>query len=228
MFSVITPTMWRAPGVFLQALNNYINSDLISEVIIINNDVPKTPPWPELSHPKIVMLNQYAGNIYVNPAWNIGVSLAKNDKMCIANDDIVVDMRLFAKIYDRIVPENGVHGIITGEAIFNQPPTTDGTIDFIAWKPGDCIHCFGQLMFIHKQNWTPIDGRLRIYFGDDTIFHWHLHKGLTNYMIYNIHFFSPMAATSKDTSITGGFHDIEQPFFAEWASKYPLPPGIHP
>jgi glycosyltransferase involved in cell wall biosynthesis len=222
MFSVIIPTMWRAPGVFLQALNNYIDSDLVSEIIIINNDKDKTPSWSELNHSKVIHIFENQ-NTYVNPAWNKGVELASNDKICIANDDIVFDKRLFAKIYDRVIPENGVQGIITGEAIFNQPPTTDGSIDFIAWKPWDCIHCFGQLMFVHKSNWKPIIDGLDIYFGDDFIFHNHLHKGLTNYMIYNIHFFSPMAATSKDTTITGGFHDKEQPIWIEYFRNHPVP-----
>jgi hypothetical protein len=213
--------MWRAPGVFLQALQNYIRSELVSEIIIINNDVSKTPAWLDLNHKKVFLINEPT-NTFVNPAWNKGVAMASNDKICIANDDIVFDTRLFAKIYDRVIPENGVHGIITGEAHFNQPATTDGSIDFIAWKPWDCIHCFGQLMFIHKDNWKPIIDGLNIYFGDDFIFHTHLHKGLTNWMIYNIHFFSPMAATSKDTTITGGFHDKEQPIWVDYFHKHPI------
>lgn len=222
MLTVIVPTMWRAPGVFLQALQNYVRSDLVSEIIIIDNDPQRAPDWPELYHDKVWRMRQDT-NIYVNPAWNIGVAKSLTDKICLANDDIVFDSRLFAKIYDRITPENGVHGIITGEAHFNQPPTTDGTIDFTAWKWGDCIHCFGQLMFLHKDNWEPIDPRLKIYFGDDWIFHWHLYKGLTNYMIYNIHFFSPMAATSSDKSITEGFYEKEYPVFAKWSQEHPIP-----
>ena len=221
MLTFITPTMWRAPGIFLQALNNYISSDIIDEIIIINNDVNRTPNlWSELRHPKVTMLNMEK-NIYVNPAWNIGVDLAKNDKVCLANDDILFDMRLINKIYDRIIPSNGVHGIIAGEPAFNQPLTTDGAIDFIGWKPGDHIHSFGQLMFFHKQNWRPIIDGLNIYFGDDFIFHWHLYHGLTNYMIYNIHFHSPMACTTKDVSITGGFYEKEQPIFG-LISLHPL------
>jgi hypothetical protein len=213
--------MWRAPGVFLQSLQNYIRSDLVFEIIIINNDVSKTPIWPDLSHPKVNLINEPT-NTFVNPAWNKGVSLAQCDKICIANDDIVFDMRLFEKMLDRCVPENGVHGIISGEAHFNHPPTTDGAIDFIAWKPWDSIHCFGQLMFIHKGNWKPIIDGLNIYFGDDFIFHNHLYKGLTNWLIYNIHFFSPMASTSKDKSITNGFLDREQPIWADYYHKHPI------
>lgn len=222
MFTIVIPTMWRAPGVFLQALQNYIRSDFVSEIIIINNDRARTPGWQDLKHPKVWLITEDT-NTFVNQAWNKGVGLAKNDKICIANDDIVFDSRLFAKIYDRVIPENGVHGIITGEAHFNQPPTTDGLIDFIAWKPWDNIHCFGQLMFLHKSNWVPIIDGLNIYFGDDFIFHTNLYKGLTNYMIYNIHFFSPMAATSKDTTITGGFHDKEQPIWIDYFHKHPIP-----
>lgn len=221
MFTVIIPTMWRAPGVFLQALNNYIESDFVSEIIVINNDTSKTPNWLDLRHPKVWNIAEDP-NTFVNPAWNKGMRLANNDKICIANDDIVFDKRLFAKIYDRVIPENGVHGIISGEAIFNHPPTTDGNIDFIAWKPWDNIHCFGQLMFLHKDNWKPIIPGLDIYFGDDFIFHNHLQKGLTNYLIYNIHFFSPMASTSKDTNITGGVLEKEQPIWVEYFNNNPI------
>lgn len=220
-FSVVIPTMWRETIVFRKALQNYLDHDLVDEVIIIDNDKNANPEWDILNHPK-VKLHQMDSNIFVNPAWNLGVSLAKNDKLIIANDDIEFDTKLLDKIHPRITPENGVHGIITGEAIFQQPPSTDYSIDFKEWEPGDIIHCFGQLMFLHKSNWHPIDERLKIYFGDDIIFHWHLFKNLKNYMIYNIKFYSPMAATTKDKSITEGRHDIERPFYIEWASRHPL------
>jgi FkbM family methyltransferase len=221
MFSVVTLTMWRAPEVFQRALDGYIAHNLVEEVILINNDVSKTPDWSQLRHPKVKIFNQRE-NIKVNPGWNLGVTLAKNDKLCIANDDIEFDIRLFDKIYGRVIPELGAHGIITGEAHFNQPPTTDGSISFKRWYPGDIIHCFGQLMFVHKANWIPIRPELEIYFGDDTIFHYHLYKGLDNYLIYNINFYSPMAATTSDKSITAGAHDRELPFYQEWASHHPI------
>lgn len=214
--------MWRAPGIFLQAINNYINSDIISNVIIINNDMDHTPMyWPELYNCKITMLNMRS-NMYVNPSWNLGVSIAQTDKICIANDDIIFDMKLLHRVYDRIIPENGVHGVIAGDPIFNQPVTTTGKIDIIPWKPGDHIHSFGQLMFLHKKNWLPIIPELKIYYGDDYIFHWHLYNKLTNYLIYNIHFYSQMAATTKDSSITGGVLERECPFFINWSNQYPL------
>ena len=57
--------MWRAFE-YLDLYDHLVNCDLVGEVIIINNDVSKTPLWlPTLSHPKIVMINQET-NITVN------------------------------------------------------------------------------------------------------------------------------------------------------------------
>ena len=215
MFSIIIPTMWRANDVFYQALQSYIKWDLIDDIIIINNDINNTPEWEELKHFKIKVLNQES-NIYVNPAWNLGVEVSINDKIGILNDDIVFDSTLFSKLQDEVVPENGVFGIITGEAKFNHPQYTDGSISFKKWNNGDNIHGFGQAMFLHKSNWLPIIDELKIYYGDDYIFKTHLSKGLNNFLIYNIRFFSPMASTSKDKSITEGYLEKEKPFFTEW------------
>ena len=220
-FSVVIPTMWRALDVFERALKNYLDHELIDEVIIIDNDKRATPDLALLKHSKVKLFTMEQ-NIFVNPAWNLGVSLSKNDKLIIANDDIEFDVKLIEKIHPRIRADNGVHGIISGEEKFMHPLSTDYSIDFKEWEPGDNTHCFGQLMFLHKDNWNPIDDNLKIYYGDDAIFHWHLFKGLTNYMIYNIKFHSPMAATTKDTSITSGRLEKEFPVYSEWESKYPL------
>lgn len=216
-FSVIIPTMWRELGVFKRALKGYANHPLVDDIIIINNDVSNTPKWPMLNNDKIQMHNMDT-NIFVNPAWNLGVALAKNNKLIIANDDIEFDVKLIDKIHPRITSDAGVHGIITGEAIFNHPESTDYSIDFKEWELGDITHGFGQLMFLHRSNWTVIPPELKIYFGDDIIFQWHLVKGLKNHMIYNIKFNSPMASTTKDTSITMNRLEEERPFYNDWVA----------
>jgi glycosyltransferase involved in cell wall biosynthesis len=221
LFSVITPTMWRCPELFELSLNQLVTHDLVDEIIIINNAVEQTPNWPVLGHEKIKMLNQ-TSNIKVNPAWNLGVATSRNPLICIANDDILFDIKLFNRIRPKLTPHAGAFGIISGEAKFGHPELTDGSIDFIEWSPGKIIHGFGQLMFVHKDNWLPIIDGLEIYFGDDFIFHSQLIKDRKNYMIANIHYQSPFAATSKDQSIVAGFHDREQPIFAEWFRKNPI------
>lgn len=219
-FSVVVPTMWRCADVFKNALQQYALSPYVDDIHIINNAVELTPDWDILNHRKIRVHNQ-THNIKVNPAWNLGVSLAKQPRVAIVNDDILFDPHVFERLQGRITPSTGVHGIISGEAIFNQPLTTDGSIDFQTWKPGDIIHCFGQAMFLHKANWINVPEGLQIYFGDDVIMQYHLHRGVVPVMIYNINFLSPMAATSKDKTLTEGFYEKELPVYQAWSLQYP-------
>lgn len=221
-FSVIVPTMWRCPNIFAQSLSSIVDLDLVGEIIIIDNDFSARPAWNVLAHPKIKILTQEK-NIKVNPSWNLGVETSKNNMLCIVNDDIMFDSDIFSKIHPHITPNNGVYGIVSGESKFNHPQYVDGGISFKRWKHGDNIHSFGQLMFMHKSNWTPIIPELEIYFGDDYIFHTQLMKSLPNYLIFNIDFYSTMAATSKDPLITEGVYAVEQPIWATWFFNNPLP-----
>jgi len=221
-FSVVIPTMWRAMDLMPELLESLVAHELVGEVIIINNEVNNTPTLSVLRHPKIVMIDQET-NIMVNPAWNLGVEIAKYNKMCFCNDDIVFDVRLFNKIYDRITPEYGPHGIIWGKEEFNQPPTTDGSIDFIEWKPGDVIHCFGQLHFQHKDSWIPIHSDLKMFYGDDWIFHNALSRNLTPWLIYNINFKSRNSATGLCEDIVPLVNErykLETPIYQNWASQH--------
>ncbi len=227
-FSVIIPTMWRCPVLFERSLNNLVAHDLVDEIIVIDNDHAAAHDWTVLQHAKIKILVQET-NIKVNPAWNLGVATSQNEFVCIANDDILFDTRLF----ERIAPElrksdSGVYGIISGEAKFGHPELTDGNIDFIEWSPGKIIHGFGQLMLMRRENWVPIIPELEIYFGDDSTFHSQLVKHRKNYMIANIRYESPYAATSSDQSIVSGYYDRERVHFAQWFHANPIPTKPEP
>ena len=80
MISIIVPTMWRYEP-FLDFAQYLVRIDVVSELIIINNDNTKTPKHPVLNHPKVRMLD-FGQNIFVNPAWNIGVQAAREDIVC--------------------------------------------------------------------------------------------------------------------------------------------------
>jgi len=221
-FSVIVPTMWKCKDLFLQALVEYSSNELVGEIIIINNDVANTPDWQVLSHQKVRMFNMDK-NIYVNPAWNMGVELSTFEYLNIVNDDIIFDLHVYEKIQTIIKdPHVGALGIIAGEEHFNQPLSTDYTIDFIDWKPGDCIHNFGQCMFMRKDAWTPIIEDLNIYFGDDFIFHSNFLNERKVVLVYNINYQSPCAQTTSVLPEGPEFYKKEKLIYSEWYSNNPV------
>lgn len=108
MYSVIIPTMWRVES-FPKFLKVLSNQELISEIIIINNDESKTPLNMD-KYCKVKLLNQ-THNIGVNPAWNLGVLNSNQDTLCILNDDIKFDVKLFHFLQDKVTAECGMIGI---------------------------------------------------------------------------------------------------------------------
>jgi hypothetical protein len=56
----------------------------VAEIILIDNDKTKTS---DLSFLKSI-LNSALHNLSVNPSWNMGVKIAKNELICFCNDDI--------------------------------------------------------------------------------------------------------------------------------------------
>ncbi len=183
MISIIVPTMWRfAP--FADFASQLVKLDVVGELIIINNDSKNTPDHPLLSHPKVKVFD-FGRNIFVNPAWNIGASVAKHDILCFLNDDLIFDLRLFYKIEEFITPEIGAIGLSNGLVEQGQTPFTTGEIGFEQFRGQVCFG-FGELMFIHKSNWIPIPAGLNVGFGDIFIFERFSFNHIPIYFIINV------------------------------------------
>ena len=210
-YSIVVPTMWKVADQFVAFVDQLCEHPAVDEIIIINNNNALTPAG--LDNPKIKMYD-FDQNIYVNPAWNFGVEVSKNNRICIVNDDVVFDLAIFEKLQYQLSDKAGVFGLCPGTADFNQPPVTTKTIDIIPWT-NQHTYGFGCLMFIHKKSWTPIPDGLDIYYGDNYIFDLQLSKGKTNYLIANMDFSSQFAATTSDVSITGGFLEKESAVYKQ-------------
>lgn len=219
-FSVIVPTMWRSLSLFERSLDDLVKHDLVDEIILINNDVNRTPDWPVLSHPKLKILNQ-AQNIKVNPAWNLGVSVSKNENICIINDDLYFDTKLFDRIKEHN-KENSLYGFIVGDETLGQTKVTDGSIQFEPWKPGIINYGFGQIMVVQKKNWKPILPELEVYFGDDFILYSHMLNKSEIYLIANMKYEEDFSATTKDLNISETYYEKEKPIYFNWQNNNPL------
>jgi FkbM family methyltransferase len=212
LYSVVVPTMWKANNTFIPFLCELVRHPRVGEIILINNDNTKTPNDSVLNHSKIRHYD-FEKNIYVNPAWNFGVTVSSNNKLCIVNDDLAFDTKLFDAVEEFIKPEHGVIGLCPGISQFNQPPYSDGSITIKEWA-GEHTYGFGCLMFIHKDSWNAIPKGLDIYFGDNFIFDTNLRKGKKNFIITNIQHSTAFAQTTSDISITGGFLEREQVIYS--------------
>lgn len=157
-FSVIIPTMQRSE--YLQPLlAMYCASDLVGEVIVINNVAE-----PLLFEDSKLRVLQQQHNIFVNPAWNAGAAAAEEDLLIISNDDIWFNPALLKWVEWFLRLPVG----IVGPAFSSMNRPRDGRPMFLpAYR---LPHGFGTLMFLRREDYVPIPNDLLIMRGDDWLF----------------------------------------------------------
>jgi hypothetical protein len=210
MYSVVIPTMWNC-SFFPEFLADLLEFPAVGQVIVINNNIEKMPANLPMTHPKFKMM-VFGTNIGVNPAWNIGVRESTYDKVCIANDDVVFDSKIFNRVDTVLNPDSGVVGICPGVKEFNQPPFEAGIGRVIPWT-GQHTYGFGCLMFVHKSWYRPVPDGLKIYYGDNWIFDTCLLVKRTNYLVTDTFFYTPFATTTGKLTNVGELHQLEQPIY---------------
>jgi GT2 family glycosyltransferase len=203
---VIIPTMWKYKP-FYDFLPDLIESYYVNEVIVINNDSINAPR--ELvdsiasrqfyKFKTKVFQNEDGSNMGVNPAWNLGVDKSGSSIICLLNDDVIFDMRLFRKVikfFDEN-PDAGVVGLNPSTPEFNQRKNVSGEITFEEWQPNMHTYGFGSLMFLQRKHYIPVPNGLKIYYGDNWLFDIQLRVGRKNYMINDLAHYTPFAQTTK-------------------------------
>lgn len=202
--------MWKCPF-FVDFLNDLLEFPAVGQVILINNNPAETPTGVPVSHYKLRIFMS-GTNIGVNPAWNLGVAESRYSKICIANDDVVFDQKMFKLVDTVLGPDSGVVGICPGVKDFNQPPFVSGIGRVVPWA-GQHTYGFGCLMFVHRDWWIDIPAGLKIYYGDNWIFDTCLARGKTNYLITDTFFYTPFASTTGTLENVNQLHQTEQPIY---------------
>jgi hypothetical protein len=163
MISYIIPTLFKSENIYT-TINRFCEiEDNNAELIIINNsDIDYKSDDPRVKSLKMPK------NIYVNPAWNLGVHCSTNDKVCLVNDDILFDIKKFH--YFALDSKASAIGVNN-----NDHCSIDSTFyqlreihDKNARPPG-----LGQLILIEKKNWIQLPDDMKIYYGDDIIYYYH-------------------------------------------------------
>jgi hypothetical protein len=162
LWSVVVPTIWRSG--YTQELLHILNDEpLVGEIILIDN-APQVVSHDLSRLEKLVHLPQRS-NIYVNPAWNLGVIVAKHAQVCLCNDDILFNTSVFANATKHLQLEQKPTIIGAHKESF-----TLGTDSHLSFSKGHWIgQGWGCLMFFKKQCWREIPNQLKIFCGDKFI-----------------------------------------------------------
>jgi hypothetical protein len=169
MISFIIPTLWNSIHIY-DTINSFMNSPLKmnSEIIIIDNSNSDYIS-PDENFIRVIKMKE---NIFVNPAWNLGVSLAKNRHVCLLNDDIHFNMNTFLLNFKILFFDTSLnYGMIAIDAeTFKLTDSINHDNDMLELGT---IHQkgngFGMMMVIKKENYNPISDDFKIYFGDDLL-----------------------------------------------------------
>jgi hypothetical protein len=157
-FSVIIPTMWFSSKI-MDAIKIFNNSTYVEEIILIDNNTTESIDISE--YDKIIHIkNSY--NLYVNPSWNLGVSLANNDNIIISNDDIII------RNIDRVLSSNElVRYDLVGLDYKNINKTSEVVFKNI---DTDMEKGFGCFIYVNKNAYKIVPEEMKIWYGDKFLF----------------------------------------------------------
>jgi glycosyltransferase involved in cell wall biosynthesis len=154
-YSVIIPTLWKSDRT-KQLLTDLQECEYVDEIIVIDNS------YDGQQDTKVgkIRFVSFGGNIYVSPAWNRGVELAKNEYIAICNDDINFNPNIFG-----LFLVNEVEGIV-GQSSNNYNNSYDA-IPGLSKLEGIRPWGWGSLLLTQKKYWIPIPEELKVWYNDD-------------------------------------------------------------
>lgn len=162
LFTVVIPTLWRSSRIH-QLLEDLIECERIDEIILIDNNRKFTEYYTELRKVTVISPDE---NLYVNPAWNLGIRLAKNKCIVLANDDINFSTDIFDRVDAALLLQYGIIGMGADNFVIG---TSEGDPELHVWEPGINDMGWGCLLLVHKSHWIDIPTDIKIWYGDNFI-----------------------------------------------------------
>ena len=120
--------------------------------------------------PRITIV-KCTNNIFVNPAWNIGVKLARNNYICLLNDDIYFNYVNLFNNFERFIDQNPNLGLIG----FNENSRVRDNSNILNKDDDELIlvdttgivpFAYGCCMFLKKEDYFDIYEECKIFYGD--------------------------------------------------------------
>jgi glycosyltransferase involved in cell wall biosynthesis len=192
VISFIVPTLWKC-NKLIESINSFIDAKIEgAELIIIDN------ANSDFNDKDIICLKQKE-NIGVNPAWNLGVKTAKNDLICLLNDDITFNFSTLKTNIETLttMSEECMIGFDANQNFFD---TLNDSLEVFHFNEAPCRTLgFGCMMILNKKNYIHIDERMKVFCGDDLLYWWNKDKHNRKiYNITNLKATGELSVTSKD------------------------------
>jgi len=150
------PTMWRSSET-VDLLSELDSSHMVEKIIVIDNDSSRSKDISHLEKIKVLIQEE---NIFVNPAWNLGVSIAESELICLINDDISLDVNHTFSLAKNHLGKYNCLGL--DKKCFDRKFKNDGSV-----RLGHHIGSgWGCCIFIKKNKWVDIPEEMKIYRGD--------------------------------------------------------------
>jgi len=165
-FSIIIPTMWFSNKLDC-LIEELIKSELVNEIIIIDNNKSSNNKTTIINE-KLLILPQEE-NIFVNPAWNLGVTISKNENIILSNDDLCISNinKILLSILNTKFDFIGLD--------YQNINKNDEII--ITQTSGGMNKCFVCFMFVKKNKYIQIPENIKIWFGDAILYNSIENKG---------------------------------------------------
>jgi len=166
MISFIIPTIWKAEEIY-KSIEQFKRLQVKNvELIIIDN----THSDFYDSDPRIIIV-KCSNNIFVNPAWNLGVKLAKNKYICLLNDDIYFNYVTVLNNFQRFIDQNpklGLIGFNENSRIRDNSTALNNDDDelLLVDTTGIVPYGYGCCIFLKKEDYFDIYDDCKIFYGD--------------------------------------------------------------
>ena len=213
-FSIVIPTMFKCPDITNELLGNLYDDPAVSEVIIINN-TEDSNNVTKININKKLQVQSQSKNLYVNPSWNLGVSVAKEHYVGILNDDIIIAEGLFSGLSNVPIENLGVIGASHGSLMGLDKPERFMSKEFHIKGMPERTWGFGVFMVLHKNHYPTIPEDMKIWCGDDYIYHQNRVAGRQNCILI-----CPIQTKMSTTSDNPVFDEIKNNDVELYNSKY--------
>lgn len=164
--TVVIPTLQKNKIILSNLIRSLDSDEFVDEIILIDNSLQGFKGNSKKL--KVIMPDK---NLYVNPSWNLGVKLAKNEIIALLNDDIIIPQGFCGEVGAQITLQTGIAGMCE-KCIKELPEVFEIPLkEEIKLEPASYMdYYYGIAMFFHKENYYKIPDEIKIVYGDCWIF----------------------------------------------------------